>query len=586
MAGFMNGFAQGLNQTYQPGSGNSGQMTQYQAARLQQQQATSDAQVSASQSATKLNNVKVETQEMKNKKLELDQEFDANVVKAASEGGFSAAIDFAQKSGRYEWAASRLKEQSELNNSLANGKKLEADATHAEIVAYNDKQKALGGLAGSFFTDIKSGQNPEQTYEKYKPVIKQIWKDAPDKYNESANSTLKIALTQSLQQNTNYSRMSNVGKLLAERHQAIQAGDKEAVNVYDGQLRKANMFVNQQTGEVYNLTGDAPDTHMGAVDSKANALGLGAGSSIPPVDGAAFHNQPMNNVMDNEYKQYDKDNGIQPQERTIKNLKSAPGYNSVVMPDGSNQQVSIIGGPADKPKIGPQPATLTSALQRGQKSVNSLFDILLDSKGNVKPEANKIIMEGAVVNASLDQNFIIRAGVKYLASQQAQLFQTYASTAIEGIMRGFTGASIVETERPRLENELIPQPGDKSDTIKAKLMITHEISTGSLNIMRDGLKGGLDKDGKETGATVDWNLLSKIKEYATHGGNVLDITKGNGADPEKARQAQLKELSYDPKMVQMIMSGKTNGQGKDFTEQEAKSIIDGMPKQSQQGGQQ
>lgn len=579
----MNGFAQGLNQTYNQ-NGNNGQMTAYQAARLKQQQATSDAQVNASNASTNLNEAKLTGQEYKNQQLKADQEFNQGVVKAASAGGFAAAIDFAQKSGRYEWVADRLKEQSELNNSIATGAKLKADATDAEIKAYNDKQKALGGLAGSFYTDIKAGQNPVDTYEKYKPVIKQVWPDAPDKFDDKADSMLKIALSQSLQQNTNFSRMTQVGKLLHERAQAIKAGDTEGTAYYDGQLKKISMFVNQQTGEVYNLVGNAPDTHQGSVDTKAAAVGLAAGSQIPPVEGAVFHNQPMNNVMDNEYKQYDQNNGIQPQERTIRNLKSSPGYNNVIMPDGTNKQVSIEGGAADKPKIGPQPSTLTSALQRGQKSVNSLFDTLLDSKGNVKPEATRIINEGAIVNASLDQNFLIRGGVKALTSGNAQLFQTYASTAIEGIMRGFTGATINESERPRLENELIPQPGDKPDTIKAKLMITHEILTGSLNIMSHGLKGGLAKGGKEEGATVDWNLLNKVKEYATHGGNVLDITKGNGADPEKARLNQLKELSYDPKMVQMIMNGQTNGQGRDYTEQEAKTIIDGMPKK-QQGGQ-
>ena len=584
MVGFTNGFAQGLNQTYRPGAGDSGQMTEYQAERLKQQQASTDAQTATAQSRISLNDTKMETEELKQKRLELDQEFEAGVVKSASEGGFSAAIDFAQKQGRYEWAASRLKEQSELNNSLAEGKKLEADASSAEIKAYNDRQKALGGLAGAFYTDIKSGKPAEQVYEQYKPVIKQIWKDAPEKFDDKTDSMLKIALSQSLQQNANYSRITQVGKLLKEREQAIKAGDTEGTGYYDAQLKKVSMFVNPQTGEVYNLMGNAPDTHIGSVDTKANALGLGAGSTIPPVNGAAFHNQPMNNMMDNTYKQYDKDNGIKPEARTIRNLKSAPGFNQIILPDGTNIQDSIEGSKADTIKGNLSDTVRLEALSAGQYAYNKMNDILFDSKGEIKPEALGLlgdIDQSALIGSS--DNPIVNRAINTAVGDNAQLIRGYQEIMIEGITRGLTGAAKSLTETPELKRMLLAQPGDRGPVIKAKMIMTHEILNGSLNILKYGLKGGIKRN-EEGVPELDLNIVNKALDYAKSGGDILDITKGNGADPEKARQSMLKELSYDPKLVKMIMSAQTNGQGRDYTEQEAKALIDNMPKKGQQQG--
>lgn len=582
MAGFMNGFAQGLNQTYQSG-GNDGSMSEYQAKRLEQQQASTDAQVGAANASKDYSIARTEGQDLKNKQLQLDQEFNNGVTKAASVGGFSAAIDFANKQGRYEWSAERLKEQQELNSSLAQGKKLDADATKADLEVYNTRQKALGGLAGAFYTDINNGKKPEQAYNEYLPTLKQIWPGAPDKFDGKTDSMLKIALSQSLQQNANFSRMSNVGKLLQERAAAVKAGDPEVVKFYDGQLQKASMFVNQQTGEVYNLMGTAPDTNTGSVDTKANAMGLGAGSVIPPVQGAAFHIQPMNNVMDNKYKAYDRDNGIPAEVRTIKNMKMQPGYNNIILPDGTNMQESIVGGKEDTVKGSASETVRFEALQAGQTAFNKISDILLDSKGEVKPEALGLLgdisqstMIGSTGNALADY------AINAVTSNNAQLLRARQDVMIEGITRGLTGASKNLSETPELKRMLLPQPGDGTDTIKAKLEMTHEILNGSLNILKYGLKGALIRD--ENGAAkVDLDLVNKALEYVRNGGDILDITKGSGANPEKARLAQLKKLSYDPALVKKVMSAQTNGQGKDFTEAEAKGIIDGMNMKKKEG---
>lgn len=593
----MNAFAQGLNTTINSGGGSNGAMNEYQQARIKQQQDTTDASVQASQASTDYSKSRTLGQDLKNQQLEEEQKYNAGEMQAAATGGVAAAIDFANKSGKFDRAVQIQLQQNSLNKSLAEGTKATAQSEEEQLNLYATRQKALGGLGALFFKDSQSNANPNKIYqEKYYPAIKQILPNAPKEYGAEAENMLKIAVGQSLQQNSNYSRDTAAAKTLSAYRAARDAGDTSGANFFLGQLQKMSMVVNQQTGEVYNFLGSAPDTNPGSVDTKANANGLGAGSTNAPHPDAVFVQQPMNNTMDTRYQQYDKDNGISPQDRVIKNMKNAQGYNMITKPDGTVEMQKIVGGPADKPITSPQLATLTSALQRGQKNVNLLFDMLVDSKGELKPEANSIVWQGQALNAAQGSPWAIRTAATAVASQKSQLFQTYAASAIEGIMRGFTGATINESERPRLESELIPQAGDKPETIKAKLEVTHEILNGSLNIMKYGLEKGTAKttaDGTLQQRQVDYKLLHSAVDYASRGGDILDITKGNGADPEKARLNQLKELSYNPQQVQMLMSGQYNGQGKDLSKQDAQALIDaankagkilpGDPRMKQQG---
>lgn len=577
MPNLLSGFAQGLSQGMSGGGSNAG-MNQYQANTLAQRQPLVEAQTQAAQSTTDYNQSKQEGQELKNQKESEDQAFEQQAIVAASKGGFQAAIDFAQKTGHFEWANKRLKEQQELNNSVASGMKLTADADDSQIKAYNDRLKAVGGLGAVFLKETQTGRDPKQVYQEFLPTLKQVWPDAPKEYDDKVGNYFKIAVGQQMVENANYSRSSTVGKKIQELNAARKAGDTEAVKYLTASLQKDMMFVNSQTGDVINLLGQStPDEHQGSVDSKMAAVGLAANSQIPPVPGAVVQGQPLNNMMDSQYKEYDKNNKIAPEQRTIKNMKSTQGYDTIIRSDGTHEQVAIIGGSADKPRESASESIRVGAIQAGQKSFNDYADMIIDPNTKaLKPNVTNILT-GQLAQAS----YIGQGGgnlsnqiINQFVSPEARQIKTAQDNIIEGILRGQSGATINATERPRFEQELLPQPGDDEKTIKIKLTMTHEILTGALKIMKIGSDGKplTDKNGY---AIVDFNTIQKAREYSQNGGDVLDYTRGNGPDPEKARQNQQKELSYDPKQLQFFMSGKNNGQGRDLTEAEAKQFIDG-----------
>lgn len=580
MSGFMSGFLQGVANTPSSGGGllsgimgNKPQMTPYQQARIDLQQQSTDAQVASAQSTQNLNEARLVEQNAKNEQLQKMQQFQNDLIQAGAIGGFSAAVQYAQKTGHFEEANNMLKSQQDLNQSVAKGMKLEAQADDAQTTAYNNRLKAVGGLGAVFFKEVQAGANPEQTYQKYYPTLKEVWPDAPKEYTQEAQDKLQIAVGQQLIQNVNNQRQSNAELIMKAYQSARAAGDKEAEAFYQGQLQKLSIYTNPATGETINLMGSVPDTFMGSVDAKANTVGLGAGSQIPPIPGAVFQGQPMNSVVANQYAQYDKDNKISPQERVVKNMKAQTGYDQVFKPDGTHELRPVVGGPADKVTNATEAARINN-IQVGQLNYNKFHDILFDKDGNIKPGTQGIL--GAVNQAALAEATVGTwqgAVINSTIGNQAQLLRTYGNTMIEGILRANSGATINKEELPRLQDMLLPKPGDSEETIKAKMMITHEILNGTLNILQFGLRGGLVKN-KGGYGVPDYNMIQKAIDYGSHGGDILDITQGNGADPEKARQNQLKELSYNPQQVELLMSGKINGQGRDLTKQEVKQMID------------
>lgn len=580
MTSFASGLAQGFAQGFRP-RGSQGGVTEYQQARLAQQQEQLNSTLATQQTQQDLNSARLTEQTLENQQAKAEQQFQNNVMQKASEGGFNAAIDYGLKSGHYEWANARLKEQQDLNNSIARGMKISADADSSQIHAYNERLKALGGVSAVFYKDVNGGANPAETYKKYQPIIQQLWPDAPKEYTPQVDSIMKVAISQSLTQNAAYTRMTTTGKLLSERAAAMQAGDGESVRYYDAALSKQAMVTNPQTGEWLNLLGEGPDDHMGSVDAKANAVGLAAGSapsSMIPSSAAIFHQQPMNNVMDKRYKDYSRENGITSQDRTLRNMKASPGYNMVIHPDGSNEMVAIpkVGGKA----INNESESVRIAfLQRAQKTFNDYSDLMVDaSTGDVRPEALGLL--GTISLSQLSggsSNSIVNTAINHMLPTKAQLLANYGRVMVEGIMRGLTGAAMNMTERPFLEQELLPQSGDKAETLLVKRDLVHEILNGSLDIIKYGVDGKPVTNGNGE-LELDRNMITKLKEYATHGGSVLDVTKGDGADPEKARLTMLKKLSYDPKQVQLLMHKENNGQGVDFTEEQAKNFIDGANK--------
>ncbi len=588
MSGFLGGLASGLSQGLgQADSINAGRAAaQDRQQRLAMDQERLDMAKQQSASTMELNTAKLKGQDLKNQKLNSDMQFNTGVMKAAATGGYAAALDYAQHTGHYDWANARMKEQQDLNNSIATGMKLKSDASTAELGEYNNRIKAVGALGGSLFQDPQFQTDPEGTYKRYLPIIKQVWPDAPKQFDDKTENYLKIAVGQSIQQNTNYTRQSAGGRIIAELHHAREAGDTEAVSFYTGQLKKMSYYTNSMTGEVINTMGDAPDTHQGSVDTKLGSVGLAAGSRIPPVPGVFVVKQPLNNMMDAQYKDYDKNNGIAPKDRIIRNMKAAQGFNTIIRPDGTNEMVPIVGGPSDKPRASASESIRVSAIQAGQKAFNDYADMIIDPATKQLKAGVANILTGELAQASYigkSTSGLVNQITNTFVSPQARALQAAQSNIIEGVLRGQSGATININERPKFEQELLPQPGDDEKTIKFKLNITHEILTGALDIMKMG-PGGQPIKTKDGDGIVDWQTIAKAKDYSLHGGDLFDITRGDGVNPEKARQQQLKDLSYDPKQIEFYKSAQNNGQGRDLAEDEVRALLDQMKQASQQKG--
>lgn len=574
MAGLLSGVAAGLQQGLSSSGSGTG-MDAYQAASLEQKQPLVEAQTAQAQTGTQVNQAKLTGQNIKNANAKDDRDFNQQAMLAASKGGLQAAIDLANKTGHFEWAAARQKEQIDLNTSLAGQDKLTADASDAQVKAFSDKQKALGGLGALFFKDVQSGQDPETLYQKYLPTFKQVWKDAPDHYDEKTGNMLQIAVGQSMQENTNYSRATTVDKTLHAYRAALAAGDIQAAAIFKAQLEKSSMYTNPMTGEQINLLGPSVlDEHKGSVDSKMNAVGLAANSSIIPPVGAIVVKQPLNNHMDQMYSDYDMKNGITPQQRTIKDMKAVQGYDQVIMPDGEHRMQKIAGGPADKPTTTSSEAMRVAAIQVGQKAWNDYADMIIDPKTKTLKPGVANILTGELAQASYigTGNVITNQLINGFVSPEAHQLQVRQKNMIEGILRGQSGATINKDERPVFEQELLPQPGDDEKTIKIKLTMTHEILTGALKIMKVGKDGKPLTDANGYGQ-VDWNAIQKTREYAQNGGDVFDRTRGDGMNPEKARVNLNKQTSVDPKLVAMYQDPKMNGQGRVLSEDEARDVV-------------
>lgn len=578
-AGFLEGFSSGLSNVMSQGGGGGqgGGMSEYQAARLGQQQQQLETSQATAQSTQALNAAKLQGVELDNEAAQKKADFEAGVMKAASVGGFTGAIDFAIKQGNYQYAHDRLQEQQDLNASIAKSNKLTAESSSAQIKAYNDKMKALGGLGAVFFKDVQSGLEPKAAYQRYLPNIKEIWPDAPNEYDEKTANYLKIAVSQQLQQNTNYSRFGAVGKALDGYNAAREAGDSPAMAYFGGQLAKQQMIMNPVTGEFINLVGDVKDNFRGSADDKANAVGLGAGSSIAPIPGAVFKAQPMNNVMSTAYSEYDKNNKVQPQERVMSNLRAKTGWETVIQPDGSVSQREIEGSPdSQKPKMQSMEASRFQLLQQGQLAYNKMLGMLYENipGTNTLDQSNvnwKNLMTATPDSTPLIGQYLGEQGVPHTTGRQ---LRNLFNGALTGILYGTSGATIAESEKPFLNGVFMPNAMDDDETIKQKMHLMHELLVGTVEAIKYGINGQplKDKDGKNI---LDHQKFMEIAQYIANGGEALDLTRGKGMDMEKAKANKAKQLSYDPQQVQKYMSAQNNGQGRDLTEDEAKKFIDG-----------
>jgi hypothetical protein len=549
--GFLSGMAGGLQQGI----------------AISNQRAMMGAQIPEIQAKTNAENAQANVSALTANQMAIQQQYQAGVLQAGAAGGFSGALQYNQKTGHFKEAADMQQQQLALNQSLAKTNQMNADSSVAQINAFQTQVKALGGLGAMYFKDVQSGQDPAMAYQRYLPTLKQVWPDAPDKYSPQAENYLQIAVGQSLQQNANAGRYGQVGQLLSGYKQAMAAGDHEGAQVFAGQIMKAGLIQNPQTGEWINVNGIAPDTFQGDTDAKANAVGLGAGSTIPPIPGVLIQGQPLNNGMAQQYAAFDAKNNISPQSRLIASFKAPSGTETMVNPDGSTSFVNA----SYKAGSTPQDAAKIAGLQDAQSAFNKLSQVVLGTSTDAKGNTTQVVKQGTrqlLIEANplgFDQPIPGTQGT-YVASLNAAV--------VSGILKSISPRAAANPEQIEMaQREFLPQPGDTDQTIQAKMAMTHELLNGSLNIVKNG----------PNGPQVNWNQVDKLKDYATHGGDILDVTKGSGMNPEQARQNQLQQLQFSPQEIAYYQDPKTNGQGRPLSQQDAIALAQALqPKKGQQ----
>ncbi len=556
MPSFSEGFAGGLQTAIRNKNVNAELEIQRQAQARQDQLAQSQLQ---------LNDQALKQQTMRTQQMEDDQNFQHGVVLAASKGGLPLAMEYATKQGRYDWVQDTQAKQLSLNRAVADNITATAQGQIATVAAVTAKTKALAGIASVVAANQQAGVPIEQAYAQALPSIKEIWPQAPDKYTPEADSYLKIALAQHLPQSANYGAYGKIGQNISGYQEAQKNGDVEAANYFKANLAKMNSLIDPMTGSVMSFSGpDAPQSFPGTPDTKAAAAGLGAGSRGTPT-GVTFQGQAMNNFADKAYQEYDQQNGIKPEDRKIRNLKPASGYETVVHPDGTVEQQAIEGGPASKLVEAPERSGKVMAIAFAQRSHNKLQDILIKPDGTINRAALALA------------DFSIPGG-------KGTMVNALNSQVMEGYSRSLTGASITDSDMAAFQRQIQPSIYDSDETIKQKLLAQHEVLNGNLDIIKRGRNAEVLKDEKGN-AQLDWDKIDMVVKAGANGGSVLDVTRGDGFNPEKMRQNKLKQLSYSPEKIKYYMSAQYNGQGRDLTPEEAKQLIDAYAQanQPQQG---
>lgn len=569
MPSFAEGFATGFMNTQQ-----AKQQRQNAAAASQQQELTNDRLERVAQATIGTNVARQQKLELETQNLQRDQDFENGVIIAAEKGGLPAVIDFATKTGRYDYVLDIQNKQAQLNKSIAQATLVGAQGEKATTEAVTMRTKALAGVSQVLYKNIEKGMDPESAYNQALPSIKELWPNAPEKWSKEADDYMKIGLAQHLPQATKYAAYGAIGQSIAGYEAAQSAGDDEAANFFRADIQKKGSIIDPLTGNVMSFIGaGVPESHQGSVDAKASAAGLAAGSTTPPT-GVAFIGQPTNNGIAREYEKYDLEHGIQPQDRMIRNLKPGAGWETVQHPDGTTEQRPIPGGAASKLTKSGAEAVKIAQLANSQKVFNSMYDMLVKQDASGNSMINRSILSSADVLGS---------GVT-IPFSKGSTFKNLMNNLLESYARSLSGAQIPEAEWATFRREVEPGFLDNDETVKNKMLILHEILTGSIDILVRGRDANVIKDTKGNGR-LDWDKLDTILKASANGGSPLDVTRGDGFNPDTMRANKQKQLSYDPRQIEYYMDPAHNGQGRSLSQAEAKQLIDQISEQQRQGDQ-